>query len=278
MSTSTCWRRRCAGPPTSSCISSPCRCQARSTPSRRKPTRSSARCERPLRVRPRRQPLRAEPPERERRDQRLGLGVRPRAPGVPSHPRPDGGPPVTLGDLGQPRHAEHAGVGVDDHEVHDLPALALGRLRAAIHASAWPTSAYGPHENQRVTSGSDASSNSPRRVRGLRIAQRQTRPADHQRVVGVRRQGRLLRIHRVVGVAVDDLVDVVVGRGLVVLVDQVVLEPLGSSSSSAAERVSPQTLHSIVRTFPYSPRCRPEGTHARCRRSSPGAACDGPPR
>ena len=35
---------------TTSCTSSPCRCHARSTPSRRNPIRSSARCERPLRV------------------------------------------------------------------------------------------------------------------------------------------------------------------------------------------------------------------------------------
>ena len=128
-------QRRCAPTPrssipktTTSWTSSPCRCHAVEHALAPEPDP----LQRPLRaavagVRPRRQPLDAEPLERERRDHRLGLEVRARAPPAVPEPGADRRAPVAPGDLGQAGDA-------------DRPVVRDRRpgSRAARRPRAWP--------------------------------------------------------------------------------------------------------------------------------------------
>ena len=63
------------------------------------------------------QALEAEPAERDRRDQRLRLAVRPRAPPAVPEPAPDGGAAVTSREVCEAGHPDRPVVGVDDEQV-----------------------------------------------------------------------------------------------------------------------------------------------------------------
>ena len=99
------------------------------------------------------------------------------------------------------------------------------------------------------------------------------------RSVWIAGRGSRLGVRRVVGLAVDRLVELVVVLDSSWSSEWWSFRRPTSSSSSAAEIVSPQTSHSTtrMRSSPFA-RCRPAGTRVRSRRSSPAAACGGPRR
>ena len=58
-----------------------------------------------------------------------------------------------------------------------------------MYASGWSSVVYGPHENHRVTAGSEASSSSRGASAARRVAQRQRRAGDDERIGLVREHG-----------------------------------------------------------------------------------------
>ena len=102
----------------------------------------------------------------------------------------DSGPGIPLAvpprDLGQARHAERPGVGIDDEEVHDLARLTLGGC-AAIHASGLRDLRVRPPREPARDGRVRRELEQPRSVERDRVAQRRLGPADDEWVALVRR-------------------------------------------------------------------------------------------
>ena len=146
---------------TTSCTRSPCRCHALSTPSRRNPIRSSARCERPLRVFA--HAVRRSKPSRSNAsaaDHRLGLEVRARAPPLVPEPGADGRAAVAARELAQAGHADRPVVARRRSGSRAGRPPRAARAASRCRLSGCSIVVYGPHEKKRVTAGSAASSNS----------------------------------------------------------------------------------------------------------------------
>ena len=193
METGTPWRRERIHPfltmpnTTTSWSTSPWRWNERRTPSRLKPTRSSADLRAPVAgVGPGGQPVHAEPLERQRGDQRLGLEVRAAAPPAVAEPRADGGVAVAGGELRQAGDADRPVLVVDDQEVEQLAALALAGQGLDVGLGLGQLRVGPPREEAR-DGRVGGELEQPRRVLGAGVAQRQRRAADDERVGLVRR-------------------------------------------------------------------------------------------
>ena len=156
-----------------SCTWSPWRCQRRSTPSRRKPSRVERRLRaRVVEVGVGAEPLEPEPLERQPGDQRLGLR---RSRRCPSGLRPSHVPTTARRsrrlNSDSPVTPSGRAVGVDDQEVESLAALALAPRVRRCTPRARSIDVYGPHEKNRVTSGSEPSASSAAASAGVAIAQ-----------------------------------------------------------------------------------------------------------
>src|SRR4051794_27092781 len=131
------------------------------------------------------QALEAEPPEGQRRDQRLGLAVRPRAPPAVAEPAPDGGTAVAPRELREAGHADRPVVGVDDQHVELLAAVAARRERGYIGRRLLDVRVRAPGEeagHRRVAPELEQRGG----VRGRRVAQCEAGAADAQRIRLVR--------------------------------------------------------------------------------------------
>src|SRR4051812_2772322 len=125
------------------------------------------------RVGPGGQAVEAEGVEGERGDERLGLEVRPRAPVGAAEPRADGRTAVARGELGQPRDADRAVLAVVDEELEHLPAVALAGQRRDVGLWLLDARVRAPGE-EAGDRGIGPQLEQPRRVLGLRVAERQS--------------------------------------------------------------------------------------------------------
>ena len=159
---------------------SPCRCQLRSTPSRRKPARSSATCERPLRVFA--HAVRRSKPSCSNASAAISAFDSPFAP-LPQNsraePRADGGVAVAARELRQAGDADRPVLAMVDQEVEQLAALALARVRGDIGLGLGDLRVRAPAEpagHGRVGGQLEQA----RRVLGGGVAEGQRRAGEHE--------------------------------------------------------------------------------------------------
>ena len=161
---------------------------AESTPSRRNPTRSSARCERPLRVFAH-AVSRSMPSRWNASAQTIALPSK-FAP-EPHQRCPSQEPTVARrsrrASSDRPVTPMTPSTGSTSTKSSSVPSSRLAHS-AEMYASGCSSDVYGPHEKKRVTAGSARARTAAARRRH-RVAQRKPRPADDERVALVRRHG-----------------------------------------------------------------------------------------